>query len=92
MASGTGLNLVHEGNLPLHGWLFGEDQARYLLAVDEAAAKDVRKAAKAAGVPLHVIGIAGGDALTINGTIEVSIADLKAVNESFMPTLMGEAE
>ncbi len=92
MASGTGLNLVHEGDLPLHGWLFGEDQGRYLLAVDEAGAKAVRTAARAAGVPLHVIGIAGGDALTINGTVEVSITDLKAVNESFMPTLMGEAE
>jgi phosphoribosylformylglycinamidine synthase len=92
MASGTGLNLVHEGDLPLHGWLFGEDQARYLLAVDEAKAKALRAAARAAGVPLHVIGIAGGEALTINGMIDVSIADLKAVNESFMPTLMGEAD
>ncbi|PIW30363.1 MAG: phosphoribosylformylglycinamidine synthase subunit PurL [Rhodobacterales bacterium CG15_BIG_FIL_POST_REV_8_21_14_020_59_13] len=92
MASGTGLNLVHDSDLPLHGWLFGEDQARYLLAVDEARAKALRTAAKAAGVPLHVIGLAGGAALTINGTIEVSIADLTAVNESFMPTLMGEAE
>jgi phosphoribosylformylglycinamidine synthase II len=92
MAAGTGLNLVHDGDLALHGWLFGEDQARYLIAVDEAQAKDIRKAAKAADVPLHVIGIAGGDELTINGTIEVSIADLTAVNESFMPTLMGETE
>jgi phosphoribosylformylglycinamidine synthase len=92
MASGTGLNLVHDSDLPLHGWLFGEDQARYLLAVSEDEAKALRKAAKEAGVPVHVIGVAGGDGLTINGVIDVSIEDLKAVNESFIPTLMGEVE
>ncbi|WP_421787243.1 phosphoribosylformylglycinamidine synthase subunit PurL [Hyphobacterium sp.] len=91
MASACGLNLVHDSDLPLHGWLFGEDQARYLLAVAQDQAKGLRKAAREAGVPIHVIGVAGGDGLTVNGLIDVSIDDLKAVNESFMPTLMGEA-
>ncbi|MCF8878534.1 phosphoribosylformylglycinamidine synthase subunit PurL [Hyphobacterium sp. SN044] len=89
MASGTGLNLAHEGELPLHGFLFGEDQARYLIGATEAKAEAVRAAADEAGVPLTVIGLAGGDALTVNGEWTVSIEDLKRVNNAFLPALMG---
>ena len=89
MASGTGIQLAHEGDLPLHGFLFGEDQARYLIAATPEQAEAVRAAAEEAGVPLTVIGIAGGDALTVNGEASVSIADLKRVNDAFLPALMG---
>ena len=89
MASGTGLNLAHEGELPLHGFLFGEDQARYLIAATEAQAETVRAAADEVGVPMTVIGLAGGDALTVNGEWAVSIEDLKRVNSAFLPALMG---
>ena len=37
-ASGQGMSLSAPGNGERHGWLFGEDQARYLLAVDRTEA------------------------------------------------------
>lgn len=42
------------------GQLFGEDQARYLLACDSAGATALEHAAKAAGVPLFRVGTFGG--------------------------------
>ena len=89
MASGTGIQLALQGDVPLHGLLFGEDQARYLIAATPSQAESVRAAAEEAGVPLTVIGLAGGDALTINGEASVSIEDLKRVNAAFLPALMG---
>ena len=47
MASGTGLNLAYEGDVPLHGFLFGEDQARYLIAAPAAEAETLLEAARA---------------------------------------------
>ena len=47
---------------PLHAWLFGEDQARYIVTAPEAAA--ILDAAEAAG-SRRSIGTTGGDALTL---------------------------
>ena len=50
MGEGAGLGLVLEaGDLPT---LFGEDQARYLVAVAEGDLGTLQAAAKAAGVPV----------------------------------------
>jgi hypothetical protein len=43
------------------GFLFGEDQARYLLAVPQEALAGLQAAAKAAGVHLALVGQFGGD-------------------------------
>ena len=59
MGSGIGARLspAPEG-IPAHGFWFGEDQARYVLAVADGAALIAK--AKAAGVPARLIGTAGG--------------------------------
>jgi phosphoribosylformylglycinamidine synthase len=58
MAEGAGVGLALEpGDIPT---LFGEDQARYLLAVAEADLAALQAAAKAAGVPLALVGSFGG--------------------------------
>src|SRR5690606_38504062 len=58
LAAGVGVRLSAPAGAP-HGALFGEDQARYLVAT--AAPDALLAAAAAAGVPAQVVGQAGGD-------------------------------
>ena len=93
MASGVGTRLAYTGPVPLFAWMFGEDQARYLVAAKPDAAQEMREEAKAAGVSLEVIGLAGGRFVSINGGHAVDIIRLKQAHENWMPTLMaGEPE
>ncbi len=93
MASGCGTKLAYTGPTPLFAWLFGEDQARYLIAAKPDAAEAMRAAAKQAGVPLDVVGLAGGRFVSINGGHAVDIIRLKQAHENWMPKLMaGEPE
>ena len=68
------------------GPLFGEDQARYLLAVADPAA--ILAAATAAGVPATVVGQAGGEALRGPG-FDIPLARLRTAHEGWMPGFMG---
>jgi phosphoribosylformylglycinamidine synthase len=72
---------------PVHAWLFGEDQARYIVSVSEAA--PLLSAAAEAGVPAAVIGTTGGDALTLPGGHTISLDVLGAAHESWLPDYMG---
>jgi phosphoribosylformylglycinamidine synthase len=74
------------GGVPPHAFLFGEDQARYLLAVPDPDA--VIAAANAAGVPVVRLGTAGGDALTLAGVGAISNSELRRVNEAWLPAYM----
>ncbi|MCK5273151.1 MAG: phosphoribosylformylglycinamidine synthase II, partial [Alphaproteobacteria bacterium] len=87
MAGGIGADLVDtpEG-LALHGWLFGEDQARYLIAAEDGAA--IVAEAQAAGVPAAVVGQTGGDALTVGKTHTISIHELRRCHEEWLPSFM----
>jgi phosphoribosylformylglycinamidine synthase len=75
--------------LPLHGYLFGEDQARYLIEAEDARA--VLEAAGVAGVPARVIGVVGGASLTLPGAGAISVDTLKATNEAWLPGYMAQA-
>ncbi|MEI6985243.1 MAG: phosphoribosylformylglycinamidine synthase subunit PurL [Rhodospirillaceae bacterium] len=68
------------------GFLFGEDQARYLVAA--ADARPVLKRAAAAGVPALAIGTTGGDTLTINRCNAITMARLRTAHEEWLPKLM----
>ncbi len=72
---------------PVHAWLFGEDQARYIVTVTHAA--PILSAAAEAGVPAVVIGTTGGDALTLSGGHTISLDVLSAAHESWLPDYMG---
>ncbi len=77
----------------LLGWLFGEDQARYLIAVPADRADEVYTRADAAGVPAELIGQAGGCELAlISGGREplfaIDLDDLRTANEGWMPAYM----
>ncbi len=89
MAGRIGADLDAPAPRDLAGWLFGEDQARYLVTTTDPEA--VLSAAKAAGVPAQTIGRTGGDALTLHGQSAISVADMLLVNEGWMPQYMAAA-
>ncbi|MCU0910845.1 MAG: AIR synthase related protein, partial [Rhodobacteraceae bacterium] len=60
------------------GQLFGEDQARYLVACSMDQAEALNVAANAAGVALHAVGRFGGDTVRLGGS-GASLASLSAI-------------
>jgi phosphoribosylformylglycinamidine (FGAM) synthase-like enzyme len=87
LAGGVG---VHLARLPAgtneHAWWFGEDQARYVLAVADAA--ELMLAADDAGVPVVRLGSATGSRITLADGSYVELADLRAAHERFFPAWM----
>ena len=73
---------------PAHAWLFGEDQARYVVSARPDDAPRIIADAQAAGVPIAVIGETGGEWLTLPDGARISIAALDSAFESFLPTYM----
>jgi phosphoribosylformylglycinamidine synthase subunit PurL len=90
MAGGRGAMLDGPGDMPLHAWLFGEDQGRYL--VETGDPPTLLSAARLAGVPAARVGgvEAAGDgaALTLRGAGAISVAQLTAANEAWLPGYM----
>jgi phosphoribosylformylglycinamidine synthase len=91
MGGGTGARLeAPPAGVPAHAWWFGEDQARYVLAVQDGAA--LLAAASAEGVPAQRLGRSGGGDLVLAGGSSISVARLVAAHEATLPALMqGEA-
>jgi phosphoribosylformylglycinamidine synthase len=88
LASQVGITLDAPADEP-HGALFGEDQARYLIATPNAA--DVLKAAAKAGVPAAVIGKVEGEALSAPGLFSIPLETLRKAHEAWMPAFMSVA-
>ena len=75
--------------VPPHAFLYGEDQARYLVAT--GMAEEVMAAAAAAGVPATRLGYSGGAALTVERVLSIPLADLKKAHEAWLPDYMSGA-
>jgi phosphoribosylformylglycinamidine synthase subunit PurL len=87
MASGIGAEIaVPAGAVPLHAYLFGEDQARYVLTT--TVPDTVLAAAATAGVAATRLGVTAGAALTVHGAGAISTSELKRVNEAWLPAYM----
>ena len=73
------------GAIPLHAWLFGEDQARYLLAT--ALPEAILDAASDADIPAAAIGNSCGDSFSVAG-FSRPISEIRAAHEGWLPTFM----
>ena len=92
-SSGQGMTLSGPENGQRHGWLFGEDQARYLLAVEKNSVNPVVATAKAKGLAAQIVGKVGGDRIQADGAFDVSLEKLRVANEAWLPNLMsGDAQ
>ena len=76
--------------LPCHAYLFGEDQGRYVIAVDGETATEILYSASSKGVPVAIVGMTGADSLTLPGDEAISVADLKAAHEGWLPEYMAQ--
>ena len=83
MAGGRGADLAVPEAADPAAWLFGEDQARYLIATADPDA--VLAAAAAAHAPAAVIGRTGGSALTVSGQGAISVAELIDIHRAWLP-------
>ncbi|MGA3301749.1 MAG: phosphoribosylformylglycinamidine synthase subunit PurL [Methylovirgula sp.] len=89
LASGIGAHLdIRSHDLPMHGFLFGEDQSRYLLTATPEKADQISASALQKGICCLIIGTTGGDALTIPGEAAIYMADLKQRHEQWLPGFM----
>jgi phosphoribosylformylglycinamidine synthase len=84
MAEGAGLGVtLAAGDIPT---LFGEDQARYLLACPPDAAAKI--AAAAGAVPVTVVGRFGGDQINLGGA-SASLVDLSTIYRAAFAKTLG---
>jgi phosphoribosylformylglycinamidine synthase len=89
MASNTGMTVsLADQQGPAHALLFGEDQARYVIAVSADLANFVQASAESAGVPFRTLGKVGGEALVVEGVVNVAVSDLTAAHEKWFPSFM----
>jgi phosphoribosylformylglycinamidine synthase len=92
LVNDVGVSLGYQGDLSDAAFLFGEDQARYLIALPDTARRDFEARAKAAGVDYLIVGEAGGRALTYMGAAgereSVALDELRRLNEDWLPTYM----
>jgi phosphoribosylformylglycinamidine synthase len=73
-AGGIGVTISESGTAAL----FGEDQARYLVACEFDAAEALMIAAGKAGVPIRTVGHFGGSDVTLDGN-RAALEDLVAI-------------
>jgi phosphoribosylformylglycinamidine synthase len=88
LAGGCGVHLAPDPDGQAHhAFWFGEDQARYVLAVDDAA--DILRKAADAAIPSQRLGhtLVGSDLILPDGSV-VSLAALSEAHERFFPTWM----
>lgn len=89
LASGQGMHLTHmPPHLPILGWLFGEDQGRYLLAVDEYSINPILSTAQKLNLPAQLIGDVGGTRLKATNAFDLPLVHIRQLYEDWLPDLM----
>jgi phosphoribosylformylglycinamidine synthase len=92
MAMAGGVGAVITATAPQqHGFLFGEDQARYVLTAQSQHVAAIEAAALAAGVPVQLIGRTGSESLTLPGESPILISALVSAHEGWFPAYMAAA-
>jgi phosphoribosylformylglycinamidine synthase len=86
MAEGAGVGVALDADET--AVLFGEDQARYLVAASAKEAEALVAAGKAAGVPVAVVGRFGGDAVAF-GADAAPLADLSRLYRTAFAEVVG---
>ena len=88
MARGLGAQVRFASPLPAHAYAFGEDQARYVLAIPPQAKDEVMVRLNQADIPFDDLGTVVADLLIVEEMMRVPVAHLQAANEAWLPTYM----
>jgi len=87
MAGGIGADLPGLAGKD-RGFLFGEDQGRYVLTARPDKAEDIAARAASAGISLTRLGMTRGTALTGFGEPPISVDAMKQANDHWLPAYM----
>ncbi len=89
LASGRGADIQPgESGLVDHAVLFGEDQARYVIACPADKADEILSNAGESGVTVRIVGSVGGARLTVDGQDPISLEELRTAHEEWLPRYM----
>jgi phosphoribosylformylglycinamidine synthase subunit PurL len=89
MASGIGAYIDAPNNaIPA---FFGEDQGRYLVTCRSADQQSILDYAETLSISVIIIGTTGGKELKLGESRAISIEELQAAHEGWMPTFMNAA-
>ncbi len=95
LASNVGVVLGYQGDLSDAEFLYGEDQARYLIGLAPALMEEFERRARSLSVGFLVVGEVGGREVSFlgaNGTRQcVSLEDLRMAHENWLPAYMNAA-
>ena len=87
ISDGIGAEIAADIDIPLHAFLFGEDQGRYLLA--SSCPEEVLTRARSARVSAAVIGRTTDDGLLTPGSdVSIPVSTLRSVHEAWLPRYM----
>jgi phosphoribosylformylglycinamidine synthase subunit PurL len=79
----------HDADVPLHAWLFGEDQARYIITCPSEKAVEIEFNLNSVQVPTIFLGAVGGETLNLPGEVPLSLLELRNAHEGWLPSYMG---
>lgn len=92
MAGAKGARLaLPETSVAPHAYLFGEDQARYVITATPEEASRILVEAAMAAMPVSMLGNVGGTDLTVTDLFSISLKDLKSAHEGWFPAFMSAA-
>jgi phosphoribosylformylglycinamidine synthase len=87
MRHGVGVRVELHGDAFVE--LFSESTARALVTVAEADLDRLVDLATRHGVPAAPLGVTGGDALVVEGLLELPVGDLRAAWSATLPAALG---
>ncbi|HAD87538.1 MAG TPA: phosphoribosylformylglycinamidine synthase subunit PurL [Rhodospirillaceae bacterium] len=86
LAGNMGAEITLPEGIDLIPFLFGEDQARYIVTTEHMTS--LTTAARDLGVPATMLGICNGDKLDLVNQASLDLGELREIHESWMPTYM----
>lgn len=81
-----GCKITAPSDISLVGWLFGEDQGRYIVTTNKP--DQVIYAAASAGVTAQKIGEVYGNSLIVGDALAMPLRELKEANDAWLPNYM----
>jgi phosphoribosylformylglycinamidine synthase len=89
LASDVGVELSPTSQAHAHGFLFGEDQGRYLIAAADPG--PIVAAGREAGLNIALAGQAGGHDFACHDLFRIPLGRLRETHEGWMPAYMGDS-
>jgi phosphoribosylformylglycinamidine synthase len=88
LAGGRGAMLSAPPDASRPGWLFGEDQGRYVVTCPDGSAAAVLESAASAAVFCRIVGVTGGPQVGVLGLFGLPLAKLREAHENWFPSYM----